>query len=170
MTHYDDSHEKGWNTFANSVREERELKERRFNLALAEARRMLCSYEAEGMYVMDFRKEIDYRSQTGSGRDVTFFLEDHHEIDARTDGRVTILKQVPPNEEFLSEYTPNVIPIVEDGWENFPNVSYSYLDKRRALMTQRVIQKHIKEGSTILIRKSNGDIEEIPFLNIVEDK
>lgn len=172
MTNSDDNFHKNFNALAARLRSERKEKEHRFNLALAEARRMLCSYEAEGMYVMDFREEINYRSKTGSGSDVTNFLEDHAEIDSvmRSNGRVVVLKQIPPIEENLSDYVPNVIPIIENGWENYPGVSYSNLDKKRALLTQRVIQKHVKEGSTILVRKPNGDIEEIPFLNIEEEE
>lgn len=168
MTNSDETFHKNFNAFAARLDAERKEKEHNFNLALAEARRMLCSYEAEGMYAMDFRTEIDYRSKTNAGRDVVNFLEDRAEIESimRSNGTVSILKQIPPNENFLSEYIPNVIPTVENGWENYPDVSYSHLDKRRALLTQRVIQKHVKEGSTILVRKPNGDIEEIPFLNI----
>jgi hypothetical protein len=170
MTKSDDNFHKNFNAFAARLDADRKEKQHRFNLALAEARRMLCSYEAEGMYAMDFRAEINYRSKTNAGSDVTNFLEDYAEIESimRSNGIVAILKQIPPDERFLSEYTPNVIPIVENGWENYPDVSHSHLDKRRALLTQRVIQKHIKEGSTILVRKPNGDIEEVPFLNIEE--
>lgn len=133
-----------------------------FQCALAEARRMLMSGESALYHATEFVNEIHHRMKIREGdsaRRAWLYLEDHREIEkgfGYKKGPGPNLKE--PDPEYLSDYEPYFVPV-----EATPNKTARLSATRRALTTQKYIHEQLNQGATFLIRRPNGETEELQF-------
>ena len=142
---------------------------REFNAVLNVARSMLVSGESIGWRWRIFIDELSVRAETdfATARRVVDKLEDSNEIFLFTPNYVKIVGAGPylkrPDEaslpNFIHAFHPEV-PLLGDA----SNFTPSPVNNERAGETQTLIQHHLNQGSTIMVRKPNGEVEELVFI------
>jgi len=134
--------------------------------SFAEIRRILTSGESstmdEGMLLdeVEIRAKADKRTVWDALRE----LKNRGELKSSFGEPIEALNVKAPDEEHLSDFEVNFIP---EGTQDRPGLGTLYrspVNDERAILTQRTIQRHLKSGSTIVVRHADGTEEEIDFI------
>jgi hypothetical protein len=154
-----------------AIRERRdaELSARRiesYRCALAEARQMLISGEAELYHTLEFVNELAARiktAETDAARQAWLYLENHGELAYSETRTVKAGDNVKaPDAQYLSGYQPYAIP--KQAVTNVGSVKQEQgVNSTRALLTQAYLETKLSEGAVIKVENADGSVEEIEF-------
>jgi len=139
-----------------------------YDCALAEARRLLISGQANNMHLLQFKNEIAARAKIVTSTSVKKALQtlsSRGEYSYRL-GQ-TLLSENPtfPDEAYLSDYrvvkVPSELTLVEE-----PELRVSK-NMDRKIAGYDFLEKQLNEGATIFVKDKDGNMTEIIF---TEDK